>query len=156
MADIKVQITDASDEQIRGFVTVFLALDIKPAAKREQMLAKMSEAGWSMPFITVAESEPEVSGSSKASYGQTRKNAKGEDEIKVLINASDKQGGDSPVFLGLNGTGIYVPRGEECWMPEKYLSCLKNAVEDFFDTNEDGEAIHPPRKILSYPFQTVA
>lgn len=156
MADIKIPVSDATDKQLREFVTVFLQLDIKDTAKREQMLAKMSEAGWTMPFITMANPEPELSGSRPSGYGQSRKNERGEDEIKILINASDKQGGDNPAFLSLNGTGIYVPRGEECWMPVKYLPCLTDAVEFVYDTDDDGAPKHPPRKVQSYPFQVIA
>jgi hypothetical protein len=80
--------------------------------------------------------------------------------FKVLIQEQDPQfvpGGDQPVWLGCNGDGLFVPRGQICDVPIKYRDSLVNAKQVVFRQAVDEQGmpagIAEPREVYSYPHQ---
>jgi len=88
-----------------------------------------------------------------AELGSTPAN-EGEKKVTINIAKQDKPGGSDPVFVGVQGVGVTIPRGINIKVPERFVHALENAVQDIVTQNEDGEIIKEP--VLTYPFQKVA
>jgi hypothetical protein len=56
----------------------------------------------------------------------------------VTIHASDADGGDKAVFLGVNGVAYQIPRGKPHEVPVEVIEALKNAVITQYKAGADG------------------
>jgi uncharacterized protein (DUF433 family) len=73
--------------------------------------------------------------------------------ITVNIAKQPGDGGGEPVFLGVQGKGILVPRGRSIEIPYPYAVCLENARQSIWTQDEEGE-MHE-EIVYQYPYQTV-
>ena len=79
---------------------------------------------------------------------------KDEGRVTVVIHKSGDPSEVDPVFLGLNGKGITIPRGVECRVKKGYVSILENAKKVTYHFNKKtGET--EPRESHSYPFSVI-
>lgn len=173
MALTRLPIADATPEQLRTFAETVLQLTVPARATQQSILGKIGEV-WTQDTILIddaASGEPvgaQRSGNmvnvrprvDKDDKPVMTTNDKGEpvqeEEVHVLIHVSDKPGGDEPVFVSINGRGMYVPRGEKCWVPRKFIGALIDAVELHYPEYTGGDGgLEKPREVPSYPFSFV-
>jgi hypothetical protein len=158
-ARIKKPITEATVGELRDFAIIDMGLDdVKPGDKRETIIAKLAQAGYNIPTITVPNpvasvtlKEPDQRG------GQRRTNpVTGVEEVRIMLHRTDKAGGLRPVPVGVNGKIMLIPRGEAVWVPEAYVDVLQNAVElQYPPYDSDGDflgGLKPPEEVPAYPF----
>jgi len=89
-----------------------------------------------------------------AELGSTPAN-EGEKRVTINIAKQDKPGGSDPVFVGVQGVGVTIPRGINIKVPARYAHALENAVQDIVTQDpETGEIVK--EHVLTYPFQKVA
>lgn len=68
----------------------------------------------------------------------------------VTIHASDADGGDKAVFLGVNGVAYQIPRGKPYEVPVEVIEALKNAVVTQYKSGNDG--VVKPFDVPRYAF----
>lgn len=154
---MKVSLDKATVAQLRAFSDQY-GLDHADRTTAAQLRALIAEA------LDVTEIDVEDEDQEPAPKRQ-RKEAGPPDSapkttFRVLIQEQDPQfvpGGDQPVWLGCNGDGIFVPRGEICDVPLKFKDSLLNATTIIYRQilGEDGQpaGIGDPREVSSYPYQ---
>lgn len=151
---------DCTAEELSDFLQVVMGVEVKGKETKQQLLAKLTQIGWAVPFITVAapEAAPSREDGDRPSMSTriVKKGGKDRKEIRIMIHANDKPGGDRPVPVGVNGVMMLIERGKACWVPEEYVHVLINAVEIIYpeyDQNADmlGGLSHP-KPVPSYPF----
>ena len=77
----------------------------------------------------------------------------GKERTKILIHESQDPNAVNPVFVGVNGIGYTINRGEEVDVPVGVVESLNNARETLYDrVIENGHEHLVPREALSYPF----
>lgn len=177
MAIKQIPIDEALIDDLRSFAEVVLGLEVPKRATEQTIRGKIAEAGWTRDVIVLDDASAGIpTGSQNNSLVniRPREDDKGnaimgegpdgepeqEREIKILVHTSDKPGGDEPVFASVNGRGIYIPRGERVWVPEKFVRVLDDAVElhypEYDPNKNDGRGgLDAPREVKSYPFSFV-
>lgn len=155
----KIEIEKATVEELRTFATVVLGLEVDGRATRDSILGKMAAAGYGVAHITLPEAAPEGPPEHRAGRAFNTRPAKdGGKEIRIRLHTQEKPGGDQPVPVGVNGSMILVPRGEDIWLHEKFVKVLENAVEEVYqEYSDDGGlgGLNEPRRVPSYPFSYV-
>lgn len=161
----RIDIESASAAELRKFGRVALGLDIAETLNKPQILGKLQEAQYTQPFILLEE-QPAPPGAPAPSNGRVTRpavRANGEPirredgrqmiETRIIINRSERPGGDEPVQVGVNGRLMLIPRGEAVFVREDYLEALEHAVEDVYDPYDGGiGGLKKPRQVQSYPF----
>lgn len=56
----------------------------------------------------------------------------------ITIHTTDSPDGSEPVFVGLNGYGYYIKRGEPVEVPEEVVEILQNAKTDHLRATQGG------------------
>ncbi len=72
----------------------------------------------------------------------------------VNIGNQDRSGGDEPVFVAVNGTAMYVPRGDNVDIPYEYKHVLDNAIKGVPQVDKDG-VLTGFKPTPEYPVSTV-
>lgn len=157
---MKIKLQEAKGYQLREFATKVLGLDVKGTESLEKVRAKIA-AAYDGDEIEVSEPEtvtapvrviPTPGASDSDEYSDANANRK----VTILIQAHNGPGGDQPVFAGVNGKGIWIPRGEPVEVAQKFVEVLENAKEDKYDMLPEGGINPTPRKVPVYPFQRIA
>lgn len=73
--------------------------------------------------------------------------------VKVMLHASQGDGGSDAVFAAVNGFAYQIPRGKPVSMPEELLDVLKNAVQTNYNTGALGSSI--AQEIPRFAFNTL-
>lgn len=79
--------------------------------------------------------------------GKTAKPAK---PRTFIINIAKEKGENSDVFVGFNGVGYQIKRGQNVEVPEGVLNVLRDAVTVEYDPET-----MQPQEVPSYPFNIV-
>jgi len=79
--------------------------------------------------------------------------------ITIRIDTVDEPGGSDPVWVSCNGSGMWIPRGKDVQIKQKYVHILQNAVKTVYDQETD-DAGNPTgqligREVNSYPWRTL-
>tara|TARA_B100000795_G_scaffold233299_1_gene191966 strand:+ start:1980 stop:2456 length:477 start_codon:yes stop_codon:yes gene_type:complete len=82
------------------------------------------------------------------------KDMSGVKRVKIIIHESADPNAVNPVFVGVNGKGYTISRGEEVDVPTGVVEVLNNARETLYERKKDeyGKEYLSPREALSYPF----
>lgn len=91
-----------------------------------------------------ADAAPKKSGAKKSADGLSGK------KVRLTIHKSQDKNAVKDVFIGLNGVGYRIVRGEEVIVPEEVANVLTDAVELRVEQEADGTLTH--REVPSYPF----
>lgn len=152
------KIEDATLDELMAFATNDLNLDVDASADRDQLVELISSAS-SRTTIDVADA-PE-NAPSPAQIVQPASTAKPVAEskadpneaemVEITIQASQDPKGNEPLYVGVNGSGIFIPRGQRVKIKRKFYDALNNAVGDSFAVGEDGR-IGIATEVHSYPF----
>lgn len=156
---IQKDLSECTLSEIRGFLSDVIGIpDLHGRETLVQLQAKLIQVGYNFKFITVpfeyAASIPDAVRASDPE--RERVNADGTKSFRIIVQTSDKVGGDRPVPVGVNGRIMLIPRGTPVWVPEPYVSVLQNAVEYSYDeydanTNMFG-GLTNQKAVPSYPF----
>lgn len=153
-----IEISEATDEQLREFANLTLGLSMPANTLRETVLSKLSQA-WDKTFIF--QSDP-VHPQASAQEGDTPAPVTEDQEppeipmVRIHINETEESGGRDPVPVGVNGKVMLIPRGKAVDIPETYYKVLNNAISHKFDPLPGGGIDPNPRTVPLYPHQLVA
>ncbi len=59
-------------------------------------------------------------------------------KASITVHAGEGENGQDAVFVGLNGFGYQIPRGEPWEVPVEVLMILENAVTEILSTDKGG------------------
>ncbi len=76
--------------------------------------------------------------------------ASGDPMVLITISEVDSPGGKRPVFAGVNGVGMLIPRGRPVDIPYRYYEALLHAVKTVHEQDMDTGEI-TSTDVLSYP-----
>lgn len=166
----QVLLNDATLEQLRGFATNYLGLELAPTLNTDNVRAKIT-AAWPQPFILVPDTNPptsiesassppapptapgEVPGAPLLAGRQTVRPDAG--KVRISIARQEGPGGADPVPVGVNGKIMVIPRDEDCDIPYPYYEALSHAIKKVYDPMPDGNGYNPiPRLVPEYPWNT--
>lgn len=152
----RISIAEATPQQLRSFATTVLGLELEGRENGPTLRSKIEQAGWTgdnIPVMGEAPSGPPA-GSRDAREASKIVKENGRAYFTIIIPREDKPGGQEPVYVSINGRGMFIPRGERQEVPAEYVEALDHAeqhVYDEFDGNGLG-GLKAPRKVKSYPF----
>lgn len=156
---VSIPVEEASDEQLRWFVEHVLGIPLaRKAVRREELLARLHQAGHTGPIQAMAGHGAAPVPPAAEGAGLVPGSYQAGQKARIIIDRQDGPGGDRPVFVGVNGSSILIPRGEPVAVGLPYVEALANATQTLFDQSmETGEV--SARDVPAYPFrvlQTVA
>lgn len=73
-------------------------------------------------------------------------------KVRLTIHKDGSPQAVKDVFVGINGVGYLIKRGEEVVVPVEVVNILENAIETRYE--QDGDQLIA-RDVLSYPFNAV-
>jgi hypothetical protein len=156
----KIAIGEATAEQLREFATVALGLELGGRENKQMLAGKIAEA-WAQDHILISDAKAPIPTGGPSPVGgafnrrprEAPGGEEGEFEVRIVIQTTDRPGGDEPVPVGVNGRMMWIPRGEPVWVPEKYVAVLNAAEEHVFEEYKEGlGGLKKPRAVKSYPF----
>jgi len=132
---VKIPIADASDDQLREFASLVLALDATKLGDRGAMLG-LIQAAWPQEYITrqvQVDEQGNVQDQNVVQEILPQQRLRGsidEDEprVTVRIMQTEMPGGRDPVPLGVNGVTVVAQRNMDVSMPYRFYLALLNAV----------------------------
>lgn len=135
-----MNLATATQEELKAWAFENLALNLSMTMKQETMieriLAACTEKGIDPPANKI-----ETAHGKKAGY------------ITINIAKDKSEGGAEPVFIGVQGKGILVPRGMNIDIPYPYAVALENAKQDIVTQDEDGKVMK--ETVYQYPYQII-
>lgn len=149
MKTIQKPIAECTAAELRAFATESCGLDISASSNRAQIVAKLSTV-WEKDFITVVQVE-------RAEHPPVP-TAQDDEYVTVVIAKSEEAGGDQPVWVSVNGRGLWIERGKPQRIHKRYEHVLKNAVRTVYDqvpasNGQPGDMV--PRDVPSYPYTVI-
>lgn len=141
---VKIPIEDATDDQLREFASLVLALDSTKLGNRQTMLG-LIQAAWPQDFIT-KQVEVDALGQVQDQKSvqdilpqQRLRGSIDEDEprVTVRIMQTEMPGGRDPVPIGVNGVTVVAQRNMDVSMPYRFYLALLNAVRTVVDQIPD-------------------
>lgn len=153
----RISIEQASAQQLRDFASLVFGLELTGTENKAVMTGKLKAVGYDKEDIPVMGGSSPAASKPAAGAGAVQENGDGRDCMKILIPEEDKDGGQEPVFVSVNGSAMYIPRAKPVLVPLPYIEALQNAVQ-FVYPQYDGEegGLGEPRKVHSYPFAPAA
>jgi hypothetical protein len=154
--DQTVPLKQATIAQLTAFATEVLNISLEPGLKQPQIVARIKAVAPEISDITLPgqpgspdhDATPDAPKAPAAVGSRPRPG-----RTRILIQAREDMGGDRPLFVSVNGSGMLIPRGEAVDVPDPYAEVLKNAVEVHYEqkTGDEGEIIYVPRHVPRFP-----
>ena len=74
-------------------------------------------------------------------------------KVKIKIHRTGNPNEAPDVYVGVNGVGFQIKRGETVEVPEPVAKALENAIQTVYtETKEDGKVVLKPNAVPAYPF----
>lgn len=160
----RVAIGEASDHDLRQFAVISLGLDVPPRETREKLIARIKATYTAdeivLPKATdMRERLDEVARTTRP-VPEEQRDPEAPDEVEVRIKVHTAQNDAKPVWVSVNGRGLWVPRGESVWLKERYVAVLEQAeqlVYPEYDMSLNGGlgGLGEPSAVKLYPFSYV-
>ena len=145
---VQVPIATASKAQLRAFAN-HLGCPSSNFDTEERLRKRIADTGYDSAHIIVFENAPAKAASARAIASG---DAVEEPMVNLTVHTGDGAGGKRPVFVGVNGKAILIPRAKPCDVKIRYLEALANAIETKWEYDEEARA-NLPRDLPSYPYQ---
>jgi len=141
--------SDASYQDLKDYAKLY---EIKVfGVKKEDLRKAVSDH---MESASVVTSQPKIETMQVVSTPLDDTSLSGKQRTKIIIHESQNPNAVNPVFVGVNGIGYTINRGEEVEVPVGVVEALNNARETLYDRKKDelGREYLSARQALSYPF----
>lgn len=176
----KINLKEASRDELFRFATEVLGLDVAKNASQTDIIGKIFLADPDLEHIE-RPAQPEVlqqasdvlppaQGSSYDTRPQDQVQAAGkraarldtdsrnDRRVCIILQRQDlKNGtkeGERPKFVGVNGVGVLIPRGEPVIVAERYVNALRIATETVYEQDDQtGDVIE--FDVPNTPFQVL-
>lgn len=149
MATITKPISECTLPELRKFAQEVMGLEIPSTTNRMQVIAKLSSVmqGDMVQIESIEEAE----------HPAPKKVDDESDYVTVIIASTEEVGGKEPVWVSVNGRGLYIPRGTPSRIHKRYEHALKNAVRTVYEQETvngiPGDIVG--RAVHSYPYTVI-
>jgi|GEM_PF-5316598 len=152
----QIPINTATLPQLKVFAT-HLGCTVTRFDTEAKVRALIAGTGYEEAHIIVSDGAPSIS----AGKSPIKTAAKGaaavvgpmsEPMCSITVHIVQGPGGKRPLFVGVNGKAILIPRNKLVEVKLRYLDALKSAVETKYEYDEEEKA-NMPREMPSYSFQ---
>jgi hypothetical protein len=155
----KLPLAEASDEQVRSFLTEFLQVELTPeqSASRAHMEAALTKV-WTQPWITVA-AEPEAavqaagptaSPTPKVTLPGVLAKYSDQPMVELEIGETSYPGGAEPAAVIVNGDRLVIQRNQRTKIPYSFYEALKHSHQ--VDIRQDPNTMQlTEQKVTNYP-----
>lgn len=148
---MQIQIEEATAKQLADFAAAKGLDGVNYRMGTFEIIRRLREAGYAADVINVVEG-PVVAAKLEPDTGK---------KIKIFIEQQEGPGGSEPVFVGVNGRHMLIPRGEWSFVKPEFVEVLEHCVRTVIDPVPmdpskpmDIGGTLPPRDVLQYPFRT--
>ena len=153
----KRPLNSLSDEEMARYCRVVQNMPAETTGSRTKMMAGLAAIG--IKADTLVDIPAAAAAAPTPTPAVAEMTGKDPEEF-VLINlhASEMPGGQEPVFVGVNGVPIWIPRAQPVRIRRKFMAALSHAVRTVHDpdhSNPLGGTL-PPRDVPDYPFTVLA
>lgn len=166
----KVRLKEATLQELRQFAAEVKGLPVSPVwnteVLRSKILAVHSDEYIHLPdaktpdgFVAVPESRF-FDGSDDAPRPQVQMKApkpatRNDDHkfVSIIIAKGEAKEDQSPVWVSVNGRGLWIERGKPQRIRMPYLRALQLAVRTVYHYDDSGQLV--PEDVPSYPFQVL-
>lgn len=143
----KVPMDEATKADLREFAKQ-RGVALMNFDSEERIKEKLYASGWHSDFIVLYEGQEPA----KAAVPEGEM---AEPMVSLTIHQQEGKGGQRPIFVGVNGVGMLIPRLIPVNIKLRYYEALKNASETQYEYDENTGNLNP-REVPSYPFQVHA
>ncbi|MEM8991900.1 MAG: hypothetical protein AAGD08_15970 [Pseudomonadota bacterium] len=151
MTHLEKPIEEATREELYHYAKVILNLPLQGNPGRERLMIEIRAVEPDVTMIKVKASEAEAKATDKQRFPRLPQEFSGKRTWFILHADSNRPGGEDPHPVSINGHCIYIPRGVRVALPDEYLACVEDAVENAHDWSEKhGLTNQRPRQRLSY------
>ena len=148
MATIVKPISECTLQELRKFAQETMGLEIASTANRAQIIAKLSAV---MQGDVI-----QIDAQDEADHPPLKK-VEDDEYVTIIIASNEEVGGKEPVWVSVNGRGLYIPRGVPSRVHKRYEHVLKNAVRTVYEQETvngiPGDIVG--RNVHSYPYTIV-
>lgn len=144
----QIPINSATKAQLRAFAN-HLGLPTTNLDSEDKLREKIASSGYEEAHIIVFDPAPVAAAKARAVASG---DAVDEPMVNLTVFTQEGAGGKRPVFVGVNGKALLIPRNRPCDVKLRYLRALENAVETKYEFDEEEKA-NVARDMPSYPFQ---
>ena len=149
---------EATLDELKMFAAQVLGMSVHPNIGEDKLRGKirMAYPGESITIMVLEDEDDKAAdapvapseGDGKALRGAS---AAGDPMVTITIAETDSAGGKRPVFVGVNGVGMLIPRGKQVDIPYRFYLALTNAIKTTYEQDEaTGEIVSSD--VPSYPF----
>ncbi len=172
-----IPLADATTEELMTFATVVLALEIPEKGRNTKTkLTALIKQAYNGDMLTIPVPEGAEAVQAKPTPGPAPSGAKSEGDAPehvqemeknpddpnhpsnvmetIFIDSNEDPGGDQPVWISVNGQGIWVPRGKEVDLKYKFIHVLENAKRTVYEQIEENGPL-VPRSVDAYPWRRI-
>ena len=143
---------EATLDELKKFAASVLGISVSPRIGEETLRAKIRQAypGDTITIMVLDDEVEETVGDAPApasetpTDGKALRGASAENDPKVTITITEMEGagGKRPVYVGVNGVAMLIPRGRPVDIPYRYYHALTNAIKTLYEQDEaSGEVI---------------
>jgi hypothetical protein len=152
---ITVKLADATDAQLRQFASDHLGLTLQSLERGAPLRAKI-QAAWDKDEITLA--LPDAPAALQTGAAPTPADAPAEAErmVTILIQKTDDAEGAQPVWVSVNGRGMFIERGKPQTIKERFLKALQNAVRTVYAQPDGATGEMVATEVPSYPYSIIS
>lgn len=147
----KVEINQASREQLMKFATDVLNLEVPVQANANTLRKRLVEAGYKHDYIEL-DARSVYESAAKPVLPENGEADPSEGYVEITIAGSQEEADNQPVFVAVNAVGMRIPRGEKVVIPRKYFEALNNAKIQIYPRDKNGTIVGDPRESHRYPF----
>lgn len=122
--------TECTAQELRSFAELVMGLDIPAKCNAPTILNKIREGGVEALSLDIPDAAGERTADVKKIQASPEIEAAADDEMVaavILIPVKPGKGGDRPCEVSHNGSVMFIPRGQKCVVPIKYVHVLELA-----------------------------
>ncbi len=134
----QVAIGDATDEELLKFATEGAGLQVKPRAKREELIDFLKTAGHTH-WITIVEAAPTLMPATQGPADTDEFDPENERWAEVNFQLAAGQNKRIPVFVSVNEDHAYLPRGVRIVIRERFYRTIVECKETHYAQNASDE-----------------
>ena len=134
----QVAIGDATDEELLKFAAEGAGLQVKPRAKREELIDFLKTAGHTH-WITIVEAAPGLAPETQGPADTDEFDPENERWAEVNFQLAAGQNKHIPVFVSVNEDHAYLPRGVRIVIRERFYRTIVECKETHYAQNVSDE-----------------
>lgn len=149
MPTIVKPISECTVTELRKYAQEVMGLEVAATANRAQIIAKLASV--------MQGDHIQIDAAEEANHPPLKQEDDPGEYVTVIIASTEEVGGKEPVWVSVNGRGMFIPRGQPAKIHKRYEHVLKNAVRTVYEqevTNGiPGDIVG--RAVHSYPYTVI-